>query len=111
MDDKHAVLNPAKIKYRILETRLNPCLIYLSRLGQIHVELTNENMEACCGSGGSYLFCKKSGMTLRYDVRMFINTVVNFRGNSQKCKKSLACKITIFHTDSGATTLTLSKYW
>ena len=67
MDAKHAVLT-VKIKDRMPETRLNPHLIYLSRLEKMHVELTDEHMEAHGGAGGSYEFCTKCDMTLRYDV-------------------------------------------
>ena len=67
-DAKYAVLTLVKIKHRTPETRLNPYLIYLSRLEQMHVELTDEHMDAHGGAGGSYEFCTKSGMTLRYDV-------------------------------------------
>ena len=40
-DVKHAVLTLAKIKHRTPETRLNPYLIYLSRLEKMRVELTD----------------------------------------------------------------------
>ena len=32
------------------------------------VELTDEYIDAHDGAGGSYEFCTKTGMTLRYDV-------------------------------------------
>ena len=67
-DAKHVVLTPVKINHRTPETRLNPCLIYLSRLEQMNVELTDEHMEAHGGAGSSYLFCTKSSMMLRHDV-------------------------------------------
>ena len=53
-DSKYAVLTLVKIKHRIPETRLNPCLIYLSRLEQMHVELTDAHMDSYGGAGGSY---------------------------------------------------------
>ena len=34
----------------------------------MHVELTDEHMDAHGGAGGSYKFYTNSGMTLRYDV-------------------------------------------
>ena len=43
IDAKHAVLTLVKIKDRAPETRLNPCLIYLSRLEKMHVEFTSKN--------------------------------------------------------------------
>ena len=57
-DAKHAVLTLVKIKHRTPETRLNPCLIYLSRLEQMHVELTDEHMDEHSGAGGSYVFLR-----------------------------------------------------
>ena len=68
IDAKYAVLTLAKIKHRAPETLLNPYLIYLSRLEQMHVELTDEHMDAHGSDGGRYEFCTKSGMMLRYDV-------------------------------------------
>ena len=35
---------------------------------RMYVELTDKHMEAHGDAGGSYEFCTKSGMTLRYDV-------------------------------------------
>ena len=43
-------------------------LVCLASLEQMHVELMHEHMEAHGGAGGSYEFCTKYGMTLRYDV-------------------------------------------
>ena len=65
---KHAVLTRAKIKRRTPETRINPHLIYVSRLEQMHVELTDEHMEAHGGTGGRYECCTKHVISLRYDV-------------------------------------------
>ena len=62
------VLTLVKIKHGAPETRLNPYLICISRLKQMSVELTDEYMEAHGGTGGSYLFCTRSDMTLCYDV-------------------------------------------
>ena len=67
-DAKYAVLTLVKINHRTPETRLNPHLIYLSRLEQMHVELTDEQMDTHGDAGVSYEFCMKSGMKLRYDV-------------------------------------------
>ena len=69
-DAKHAQMfdSTVKIRYRTPETRLNPHLIYLSRLEQMHVELADKHMDAHGGAGSSCGFCTKSGMTLRYDV-------------------------------------------
>ena len=41
-DAKHTVLTLVKIKLRTHETRLNPHLIYLSKLEQIHDELMDD---------------------------------------------------------------------
>ena len=49
---KYVVLT-VKINHRTPETRLNPYLIYLSRLEQIHVELMDEHMGAHGGASGS----------------------------------------------------------
>ena len=68
MPNMRKVLTLVKIKHRTPKTQLNPHLIYLSRLGQMNVELTDEHMEEQGGAGGSYYFCTKSSMTLRYDV-------------------------------------------
>ena len=35
---------------------------------RMYVELTDKHMDTHGGAGGSYEFCTKSGMTLRYDV-------------------------------------------
>ena len=67
-DSKHAVLTIVKIKHRTPETLLNPYLIYLSRLDQMHVELTDEHIDAHGGAGSNYEICTKSDMTLRHDV-------------------------------------------
>ena len=67
-DAKYAVLTLVKVKNRTPETRLNPHLIYLSKLEQMHVELTDEHMDAHGGTGSSYEFCTKHGMKLIYDV-------------------------------------------
>ena len=42
-DAKHEVLTLVKIKHRSPETRISPCLIYLSRLEKMHVEFTAKN--------------------------------------------------------------------
>ena len=68
MPNMHKVLILVKIKHRTPETRLNPCLMCLSRLEQMHVELTDEHMDAHGSAGGSYEFFTKSSMKLRYDV-------------------------------------------
>ena len=53
-DAKHVVLTLiVKIKHRTPETRSNSHLIYLSRLEQMNVELTDEHIEAHGGPGGS----------------------------------------------------------
>ena len=57
-----------KIKHGTPETRLNLYLIYVSRLEQTHVELTDERMEVHGVAGGSYEFFTKSDMTLCCDV-------------------------------------------
>ena len=49
-DDKHEVLTLVKIKHSTPETRLNPHLIYHSRLEQMNVELTDEHMDAHGGA-------------------------------------------------------------
>ena len=67
-DVKHAVLTLVKIKHRIPKMGLIPHLIYLSMLERMHVESTDEHMDKHFGAGGSYEFCTKYGMTLRYDV-------------------------------------------
>ena len=46
IDAKHAFLNLAKIKYRSPEMRLNPHLIYLSRLDQMYFESIDEKIAA-----------------------------------------------------------------
>lgn len=56
-DAKHEVLTLVKIKQRVPENQLNPCLIYLSMLEKICVQLTDEHMKAHGGAGGSYEFC------------------------------------------------------
>ena len=55
-DTKHLVLTLVKIKYRTPEMRLNPSLIYLSILEQMHVELTDKNIDAHGSTGVSYEF-------------------------------------------------------
>ena len=68
IDTNFAVLTLVKIKHKTPETRLNPHLIYLSRLKKMHVELKDEHKDAHGGAGGRYEFCTMYGMTLCYDV-------------------------------------------
>ena len=77
----HSVLTPVKIKNRTPETRLDPCLIYFSRLEQISVEVTDEHIEAHGLAGGSYNCCTKYSMTLRYDVQKAINCTLRAQTN------------------------------
>ena len=49
---KHEVLNLMKNKHRAPETRLNPCLIFPSRLEQMNIELMDDRMDAHGGAGG-----------------------------------------------------------
>ena len=67
-DAKHAVLTLVQIKHRTLETRINPHLIYLSRLEQVHVELMEECVEVHSGASGAYEVCTEFGVALRHDV-------------------------------------------
>ena len=53
MPNMHKVFNLMKIKHRVPETRLNPYLIYFSRLEQMRVELADEHMDTRGGAGGS----------------------------------------------------------
>ena len=73
IDAKHAVLTLVKIKHRAPEVRLNPCLIYLSILEQMSIELTYENVEEHGSTGVRCLFCTKSDVTLRHDVQKAIH--------------------------------------
>ena len=108
-DAKHAVLTLVKIKHGAPETRLNPCLIYLSRLEEMHVELTGEHMEAHSSTGRSYLSCTKSSMMLRCDVSksdpLPHEMVQNLKKNPRHAKSS---KMTIFRAGSGVAMFTLA---
>ena len=79
VDAKRVVFTLVKIKHRAPETRLNPHLIYLSRLEQMCVELTDEHMSARDDAGGSYEVCTKSGIILLRDVQKEIHL---------RCKRS-----------------------
>ena len=106
----HKVLTLLKIKHGTPETRLNLRSIYLSRLEQMQVELTDEHMETHGISSGSYEFCTKSGMTLFYYVSKsdpLPNITVKNIKKSQHAKSS---KITIFRAGSGPTMFTLTKH-
>ena len=100
-----------KIKHRASEKRLNPYLIYMSKLEQMRVELKDDRMDAHRGAGNSYEFCTKSGVTLRYDVQKAIHC----RAKRSKIQKNHRCakssKIIMFRAGSGAATFTLAKRW
>ena len=72
-DAKPEVLTLIKLKHRSPKTRINPCLIYLSRLEKMCIESTDEHIGAHGCAGSSYEFCTKSGMALRYDVQKEID--------------------------------------
>ena len=78
-DAKYEFLTLVKIKHRTPETRLKTHLIYLSRLEQMCVELTDEHMSARDDAGGSYEVCTKSGIMLLHDVQKEIHL---------RCKRS-----------------------
>ena len=110
-DAKHAVLTLVKIKHRTPETRLNPYLIYLSRLKQMHVELTDKHMDAHGGACDSYVLYTISGMTLRYDVSKndhFLHKTVK---NIKKNRHAKSSKMTIFRAGSRAAIIILTKRW
>ena len=67
-DSKHEVLTLVKIKHRAPETRLNPCLVYVSRLDQVHTELVDERIEARRSGSGGCEYCVEPGMALRCGV-------------------------------------------
>ena len=108
----HTVLTLVKIKHRAPETQLNPCLIFLSMLEQMQVELTDEHIHAHGRAGGSYEFCTKHDMTLRYEVsksdQLPVTTIKNVKKNHQHAKSS---KIIIFRAGSGTTIITHAKSW
>ena len=72
-DSKCAVLTLVKIECSAPETRLNPCLIYLSRLDQICTESTDERMDVHDSASSSCEFCAKSSVTPRDGVSKAIN--------------------------------------
>ena len=53
IDSKYDFFTKVKIEYGTPGMRLNPYLIYLSRLEQMSFELTDKNIEAHGGSGRS----------------------------------------------------------
>ena len=85
MPNMQKSLTLVKIKHRKLETQLDPCLIYLSRIEKMHVELADEYMDAHCGVGGSYALFKKHDVTLRHKVLK----VIHCRRNDQKHKNKI----------------------
>ena len=70
----------------------------------MNVETTDEHMDAHGGGGGSYEFCTKHDMTLRYDVSksdpLPVRTVKNIKKSSK-----------ITSAGSGASMSTLANRW
>ena len=73
-DAKCVVLTLVKIKYGAPITVLKPHIIDFSRLEQMCVDLTEEQMEAHGSAGGSCEFCTKFGVTLLHDVQKAIHS-------------------------------------
>ena len=74
------------------KARLNPCLIYLSRLEQVRAELAGERVESYGGAGGvgsDYELCAKPGVTARHEVLKSDQSPGETVKNTQKTKSSM----------------------
>ena len=90
--------------------------MHLSRLEQIHVDLTDENINTHSLASSSYLFCVKSVMTLLCGTRVFMKNQSISASHSQKCEKNLSTnakssKMTSFSAGSDTAMLTYEKRW
>ena len=75
-----------KSKRRTPEAQLNPCLIYVESLEQVHVELMDEDAEARGSAGGSYIFCTRASVTLHRDMKNDQKMWSISATSSQKCE-------------------------
>ena len=100
----HKVLTLVKIKHRVSESWLNPCLVYISSLGRRRIELTGKNMGTRGRARCFYLFCIRLGSD-----RCVRSDQLPVRAVKNEKKLSLSRKITIFSEEFAAAMLTLAK--